>query len=287
MNEFPASSGGVPPLLDPSAAHPRRVPRWRWWIHLFLIAAYPVFIGIVGWVESAARGPALSTTARGLLVASGLSLLVFGFIFGLAWLASRASRDDLLLRWRNGFWPVPLGIGYSVVLRIGVGIVVAGTGILLVVLHATSPQALRHFFMANRPDVQAIVDVAALRDNPLYFWLIVTFVSFVLAGLREELWRSAFLGGMRSVLPKQFGSRSGQVKAAAVAAVIFGFGHLPQGVLAMGMAGLLGFGLGLIMIFHRSIWPAVFAHGMFDATSLALLPWVMGQVHQAQPWVGH
>jgi hypothetical protein len=25
---------------------------------------------------------------------------------------------------------------------------------------------------------------------------------------------------------------------------------------------------------HRSIWPAVIAHGMFDATSLALLPWV-------------
>jgi hypothetical protein len=29
------------------------------------------------------------------------------------------------------------------------------------------------------------------------------------------------------------------------------------------------------MVLHRSIWPAVIAHGMFDATSMALLPWAM------------
>jgi membrane protease YdiL (CAAX protease family) len=40
-------------------------------------------------------------------------------------------------------------------------------------------------------------------------------------------------------------------------------------------AGLLGLGLGLIMVFHRSIWPAVLAHGFFDATSMALIPWAM------------
>jgi len=41
------------------------------------------------------------------------------------------------------------------------------------------------------------------------------------------------------------------------------------------MTTLLGFGLGVIMVLHRSIWPAVIAHGMFDATSLALLPWLV------------
>jgi hypothetical protein len=29
------------------------------------------------------------------------------------------------------------------------------------------------------------------------------------------------------------------------------------------------------MVLHRSIWPAVIAHGMFDATTFALLPWVI------------
>ena len=38
---------------------------------------------------------------------------------------------------------------------------------------------------------------------------------------------------------------------------------------------LLGFGLSVVMVLHRSIWPAVIAHGLFDATSLALLPWAM------------
>jgi len=45
-----------------------------------------------------------------------------------------------------------------------------------------------------------------------------------------------------------------------------------QGPVAVGLTTLLGFGLGVIMVLHRSIWPAVIAHGMFDATSLALLP---------------
>ncbi|MEY2496195.1 MAG: hypothetical protein QOJ45_2687, partial [Verrucomicrobiota bacterium] len=38
-------------------------------------------------------------------------------------------------------------------------------------------------------------------------------------------------------------------------------------------AGVLGLMLGIIIILHKSIWPAVIAHGMFDATTLALLPW--------------
>jgi hypothetical protein len=29
------------------------------------------------------------------------------------------------------------------------------------------------------------------------------------------------------------------------------------------------------MVFHRSIWPAVIAHGAFNATSMALIPWVL------------
>jgi hypothetical protein len=29
------------------------------------------------------------------------------------------------------------------------------------------------------------------------------------------------------------------------------------------------------MVLHKSIWPAVIAHGMFDATTMALLPLVI------------
>jgi membrane protease YdiL (CAAX protease family) len=37
------------------------------------------------------------------------------------------------------------------------------------------------------------------------------------------------------------------------------------------MTTLLGFGLGAIMVYRRSIWDAVFAHGFFNAGSFFLL----------------
>ncbi|MGH7967362.1 MAG: CPBP family intramembrane glutamic endopeptidase, partial [Limisphaerales bacterium] len=131
-------------------------------------------------------------------------------------------------------------------------------------------------------DVGALVDVNALRRNPIYFWLTITLVSFVLAGFREELWRSGVLAGLRGVWPGAFASTSGQIAAAALAAVVFGLGHLAQGWLAACGAGLLGLGLGIIMVVHRSIWPAVIAHGAFDATTFGLLPWALEKLHSLQ-----
>jgi membrane protease YdiL (CAAX protease family) len=135
--------------------------------------------------------------------------------------------------------------------------------------------------------LETIVDISAMRQNPLYFWLTLTVVSFGVAGLREELWRSAFLAGLRALWPQHFGTRTGQIAAVAIAATVFGFAHLGMGLIAVLFAGLLGFGLGLIMVFHRSIWPAVIAHGMFDATSLALLPWVAEKLQEIQRTLGH
>ena len=43
------------------------------------------------------------------------------------------------------------------------------------------------------------------------------------------------------------------------------------------MASVLGLLLGIIMVVHKSIWPAVIAHGMFDATTFALIPIVLQQ----------
>jgi membrane protease YdiL (CAAX protease family) len=72
-----------------------------------------------------------------------------------------------------------------------------------------------------------------------------------------------------------------------LAAVLFGIAHLSsQGILGASNATLLGLGLGLIMIFHRSVWPAVIAHGVFDATSMALLPWVWQKLHPFQQGLG-
>jgi membrane protease YdiL (CAAX protease family) len=58
--------------------------------------------------------------------------------------------------------------------------------------------------------------------------------------------------------------------------------HLRMGILAAVGAGVLGLFLGLIIVLHKSIWPAVIAHGLFDAATLALLPWWLEKARHLQ-----
>jgi membrane protease YdiL (CAAX protease family) len=236
----------------------------------------------MSWRRGPSRAPALSESVSGLLIASGIELSMFGTVFALAWIASRATRDDLLLRWRPGWWVLPLGMGYSVAIRLALGVVLLVASGALVLTGVVSQETLQEFTLKNRPEVETIVDVDALKKNPVYFALTLTLISFVVAGLREELWRVGFLAGLRVVFPRVFASRRGEVLGVVLIAIIFGIAHVGMGVLAAVMAGILGVFLGIIMIVHRSIWPAVLAHGFFDATSMALLPWISEKLQQMQ-----
>jgi membrane protease YdiL (CAAX protease family) len=276
---------------EPSAVRPHEpdrstatttVSRARWWIHLTLITTYLLLLAVVAWSRRAPQAPALSSRSGQLLLVCAVELAVFGFVFGLAWLASRASRDDLLLRWRGKGWPVPLGLGYSVALRLLLLLVVLTVSAALVVMRLATIESIGRLAAAHPPKVEALVDLSAMRSDPLYYWLTLTLVSFVVAGLREELWRAGFLAGLRALWPRRFGSGVGQIGGVAIAAVVFGLGHVALGPTAMCLAAILGFGLGVIMVLHRSIWPAVLAHGAFDATSLALIPWAMEWLQQAR-----
>ena len=268
----------LPPVLPGPGEGASSPNRLRWWIHFILIGAYPLVLGALSLGRVELQEPALTRTVKGLLLVCALEVGVFTIVFTLACLASRASLDDLLLRAKNKWLVVPLGIGYSVALRLGLAVGLGIIGAVMVIARIVSPEQIQDFFTANRPDVESLVDVSALRRNPLYFWLTVTLVSFVVAGLREELWRAGVLAGMRRLWPRYFGSTRGQIVAVALAAVVFGLGHLPQGALAVALTGFLGLGLGLIMVLHKSIWPAVVAHGMFDAATFALLPFAMEQL---------
>lgn len=217
----------------------------------------------------------MSGDVRGLLIVCGVEIILFSLVFGLGWLASRASREELLFRWRPGWRVVPLGIFYAVAIRFALFVVVMVVVVILLATHAFTPETLQGFVSANRPDVEKLVSVAAMRDNPTYFWLTVTLVSFVVAGLREEMWRAGTLAAIGALWPGTFASRSGQCVAVTLVAVLFGAMHLGMGPIAAVLAGVVGWLLGMIMIMHKSIWPAVIAHGLFDATTMALLPWAM------------
>lgn len=256
----------------------RRVAAWRWWIHLVVIGSYPMVIGLMSLVMPARpaedTGPALGTDVGGLLKASALTMAMFGVVFFAGWAASRATVNDLRLRWRQGWLPLPLGIGYSFVLRMLAAVAVVAVGAVLVLSGTVKRDDLSGFITDNKPDVEAVVSIGSLGDNPAYYVLSLTLISFVVAGFREELWRSATFAALEKLFPSMSGSWKGKAAAIVATAVVFGLGHWPQGWLAMILTGSLGLGLGTIIMVHRSIWTAVLAHGFFDATSLALLPFL-------------
>ena len=265
-------SDAIPPPL-PASALP--VKRWRLWLHLLLIVPYPLIAGFAGASRHDTHKSALTSGWKGLLIVCGFELAVFSAVLGLALWASKLNRDDLRLRLKGTARLVPLAIGYSVAIRIGVGLVVAIIGGILVATQVLTVEALKEFVENNKPDIETVIDVKQMKSDPVYYWLLLTFVSFIVAGLREELWRSASLAGLAKLWPQRFGSRAGQLTAFVITSLVFGIGHLPQGVLAVGMTALIGIALGTIMVLHRSVWPAVIAHGMFDATSFVLIPLIM------------
>jgi hypothetical protein len=259
----------------------RQTPRWRWWIHLLLIGVYPA-LGLLVWLATrhSSHGPALSSSARGLLSVSGFEILLFSIFFAMACLISHASREQLMLLWRPGWWVAPLGVVYSIGIRIGLVMVSVAVVAVLAATRMMTPAKVQEYMNANRPDVDVLVSVSAMRDNPAYFWLTITLVSFVVGGLREEMWRAGTLAAMRILWPRIFDSRRGQFLAVGLIAIAFGFMHIQMGILAAVAAGILGLFLGVIIVVHRSIWPAVIAHGFFDATSMAILPWWIEKVRQ-------
>jgi len=286
MTDTPPGDG-IPPIISPAgreqvcpplpgqAVSKSPVARWRWWIHLVILGAYPVVIGGMAFFGSNRVEPALTSSVRGLLIVSGFELLIFAAIFAVAWASSRANAAQLLLSGRLRPRDIPLSLLYSVGLRVGVALAGAIVAAGFIVTGALTVDQLEDFVAANRPEVESLVDVTALGNNPLYMFLNATLVSFVVAGFREELWRAGVLAGFRAIWPKRFDSRKGQLLAVSFAAVLFGIGHISQGAMAVFLTAVLGFLLGAIMVFHRSIWPAVLAHGAFNATSFLLLPWAM------------
>ena len=235
----------------------RTVKRSRWWVHLVLIGGYVVPAIPLGWRQ--VHRPLLSSSAKGALIIGCIQVALFAPVFGVGWLFSRASREQLFLRWKPGWWVVPLGIGYSLAIRFVIGIVLLAMIFFLLVTGVLTLESVPQFLTSGRPDVKKLVDISAMRNNSHYFWVMVTLNSFVLAGLREEMWRAGTLAAMRTLWPNVFGDRQGQIVAVALIAILFGFAHSLFGLLAIGVTAIMGFCLGLIIVVHKSIWPAVIA----------------------------
>lgn len=270
----------APIIAEPTLDSVPPISRWRWWFHLFILALFPIMAGIMGILLSQKERstPLLPRTIRGLLLMSGEQMVFFGGFFVVAWIASRVNRRQLLLPWRGGMMPVIVGLAYSIALRLLI-MVVAVTAVIFWMLGKMILQNGRTDALNAQsflPHVEKLVNVDALANNPVYFALMLTLISFVVAGFREELWRSGMLAGIKALFPKQMSKPLGQAAAISIVAVLFGLAHTPQGVVGVGVTTVLGLGLGAIMLRHQSIWEAVIAHGFFDAATFVFL-YVMGK----------
>lgn len=260
LSEPPPAATG-----DPSGTQ----AHWRWGVHFGLLACYPLGIGLLGrQARQAGEGGAAFADSTQLIQATLLEMVLFSLVLGAAWLFSRVRADQLLLRWRRGWLPLPLGLGYSVGLRLLLGLLVTAG---LVLYSSLGGGDFQEAANAIKPEVGTLIDIENLLNDPVYLWLNLTWVSFVVAGAREELWRAALLAGLGGLWPRFYARPAGKACAVFVAACIFGLGHLPQGWGAVGMTGILGLGLGLIMVWHQSIWEAVLAHGFFNASTFLML----------------
>ncbi|HUR44432.1 MAG TPA: CPBP family intramembrane glutamic endopeptidase [Candidatus Saccharimonadales bacterium] len=258
---------GLPPLL-PGAEPPQVViSRWRWWVHLMILAAYPIVLGIAGALMSSDQSPMLPSDPLQLMSGISAEIFIFTVVFIFAWIASRASAENLRLPWNSGIKPITRGFIYAIGLQLAVMLL----GVILKALVAAVSGGQTATVDKMQPEYEKLVDPHALVTKPIYLWLNITLVSFGMGGLREELWRSGMLAGFAGIAPKLCRSQSGQVLAICLTALAFGLGHIAQGWGGVVLTALLGVALGLIMMWHRTIWTAVFAHGFFDAVSFFLL----------------
>jgi membrane protease YdiL (CAAX protease family) len=239
---------------------------WRVRVALVVLALYVIVPGVLGWFRSQEEEALLPPGSAALLRVCALELTVFAVLLAAVVRTGQVSRVDLLLRWRGGWWVLPRAAGWSVVLRLGVGLALGAALVGWQAVRGTPLDSLEDL----RPRVEAMVDVEALRD-PVYLALMLTVVSFVLAGLREELWRVGMVSLLGRAFPGLFAGRFGPWLALVPTALIFGMAHIAQGGFGVAATALLGLGLGAVMLWHRSLWDAVFAHGFFNATTFGML----------------
>lgn len=278
----------IPPATHNLPYHPpaqlpreeRKIPHWQWVLACLVIGSFPLVSTLVGGIRpiSASDGPALPESTAKLFTFGLLELAIFAVFFGIAWIIAQPNSDQLRLPWRNESQPLKWGLIYFAILRLGpiflaMFVLIAVTGVAL--LAGIKPEQLSHAMQEyQRQNVhpERMVSSQMLNKNPVYLLTVVTFISFVVAALREELWRTFTLTAADHVLPERWTPRRRMVTALILTSVVFGMGHYAiQGILGVVITTVLGLLLGFAILHRKSIWPAVIAHGLFDASTFLIL----------------
>ncbi len=108
------------------------------------------------------------------------------------------------------------------------------------------------------------IDMKILFNDSLYIPIFVLIALFK-GGFSEELWRVFVLTRFEKALGK-----AGLYVSLVVGSIVFGIGHLYQGVGGMISITLIGFFYALVYLRRRLAWEAVAAHASFNLISIIL-----------------
>lgn len=273
------------PQSDNPLPASRPIPRWRWFVATLIVGAFPFVAALSSTVRVKRNGggeATLPSSVEGLLFSGGLQLAIILLFFGIGWLFSRATKSELWFHWRTGLAPLWQGALYSIGLRFLPLLPLFVAAIVLAML-GYKPETLSQWVNANRPQTEGIGD-SVRAGSALYKTLMLTFFSFVVAGFGEELWRVATMRGLIEIAPRSLAPFARNSIAVVVSALVFGIGHLYQGVIGVGVTALIGIVLGAMTLHHRSVWPAIIAHGCFDATSFLMVVLGADKLAQQAHW---
>jgi hypothetical protein len=129
---------------------------------------------------------------------------------------------------------------------------------------------LQNFIM--HPLISAIVPQTTGKEieistffSSLWYLPVLIVLSVLKGGLSEELWRVFVLTRFQ----KCFG-KPGLIIALIVGSILFGFGHLYQGIASVISISIVGFLYALVYLRKGFAWEAVVGHATYDIVAIIL-----------------
>jgi membrane protease YdiL (CAAX protease family) len=218
----------------------RALRRFRYLIDIVALVAVTFLLdAVVG-----AFIPAPINLEKGFVFDAIGKMLLVGVAWGLIRLRGETLADIGLKRPASWMRTFMIGIGLA--------------AIIFIAIYLSEKAGFRRD-LSKFKEVQGNLELAVLG----------VFYASIGAGFYEEF---MFRGFLMQGLAMLFGAgRGAWIAAVVVQGALFGLAHAYQNPLGMAITGTLGILLGMLVLASgRNLWPAIIAHGLFDASRFVL-----------------
>lgn len=198
---------------------------------------------------------ALVYSAGNLVNSTALTLstmaVAWVLIWGLLRVRGRSWKDVGLRKTRNWKRTALIAVGGVVVLHVFIGLLLTP----IVVDLTNQPLDIRRF-------EQLRGNLPALLGGLLIVWTVAAFFE-------EMVFRGYFLNRIADLFDKKI---QGLAAGVLISSLIFGVGHIYQGVSGVILTGLVGIIYSLIYILNqRNLWALVLTHGLYDTSAFLII----------------